>query len=279
MDQLQPFKTLLEYEEGKKIFLTEYLTNIYGDLFLPYDGTKTYVVANFVSSIDGSISLETKGPATVSQISDKNPNDRFLMGLLRALADMIVVAEGTFSASNPLTYDAIYPPYITEYHVLREKLGLRKDHAPIVVVSKGNLEGSHNLFLIPGNVIILTNASGAEKLKTKNIPSHVKIMIGEGEGRLPPSEVLRLLNQIKPNPLVLVEGGPNFFGEFLKQNLINELFLTVAPKIFGRSKDKPRLGLVEGIVFNEHPRQCDLVSIKQAGNFLFLRYKFHETKS
>ncbi len=72
---------------------------------------------------------------------------------------------------------------------------------------------------------------------------------------------------------VLVEGGPTLLGSFLKENLIDEIFLTIAPKIFG-SKTGTTLTLVEGILFPQDKiKKLKLISIKQAKDELFLRYR------
>jgi riboflavin biosynthesis pyrimidine reductase len=71
---------------------------------------------------------------------------------------------------------------------------------------------------------------------------------------------------------VLVEGGPTLLGSFLKENLIGEIFLTIAPKIYG-SQNLTTLNLVEGILFPPDEIKLKLLSVKQIGNELFLRYQ------
>ena len=71
---------------------------------------------------------------------------------------------------------------------------------------------------------------------------------------------------------VLIEGGPTLIGSFLKEKLLDELFITIAPKIYGTS-DKT-LTLVEGILFKPNQiRKLKLISVKKNWNELFLRYK------
>lgn len=72
---------------------------------------------------------------------------------------------------------------------------------------------------------------------------------------------------------ISVEGGSTLLGSFLKENLIDEIFLTIAPKIYGSEKDKT-LSLVEGILFPpEATKKLKLLSIKPIGNEIFLHYK------
>lgn len=72
---------------------------------------------------------------------------------------------------------------------------------------------------------------------------------------------------------VLVEGGPILLGAFLKENLIDEIFLTIAPKIFGNAKDNT-LTLVEGYLFPPKAiKKLLLLSHKQINDELYLRYR------
>ncbi len=72
---------------------------------------------------------------------------------------------------------------------------------------------------------------------------------------------------------ILVEGGPTLLASFLKENLLDEIFLTIAPKIYG-SKPGKTLTLVEGCLFPKKAiKKLTLLSFKKMGNELFLRYK------
>ncbi len=71
---------------------------------------------------------------------------------------------------------------------------------------------------------------------------------------------------------VLVEGGPTLLGSFLKEGLMDEIFLTIAPKIFG-SKPFLTKTLVEGILLPLNKFKLKLISVKKIKNELFLRYR------
>lgn len=72
---------------------------------------------------------------------------------------------------------------------------------------------------------------------------------------------------------VLVEGGSTLLGSFLKQDLIDQIFLTISPKIFGNT-NQLTLTLVEGYLFPpKSTKNLKLLSVKQLGNELYLRYQ------
>ncbi len=71
---------------------------------------------------------------------------------------------------------------------------------------------------------------------------------------------------------ILVEGGPTLLGSFLDKGLIDEVFLTLAPKIYG-SKPFLTKTLVEGILLPPNKFKLKLLSVKQIKDELFLRYQ------
>lgn len=79
---------------------------------------------------------------------------------------------------------------------------------------------------------------------------------------------------------VLVEGGPTLLGSLLKMNLMDEIFLTIAPKIFGSEKNQT-LTLVEGVLFPaDRIKRLKLISVIRVEDELFLRYNVtHESNS
>ena len=70
------------------------------------------------------------------------------------------------------------------------------------------------------------------------------------------------------------------FGQMLRDHLIDELFLTLAPQVAGRSGSTPRLALVEDTAFTvaEAP-WSRLVDLRRSDNHLFARYRFEEGHS
>ncbi len=72
---------------------------------------------------------------------------------------------------------------------------------------------------------------------------------------------------------ILVEGGPTLLASFLKENLMGEIFLTIAPKIYGNVKNRT-LTLAEGYLFpKESIKKLTLLSVKQLESELYLHYK------
>jgi hypothetical protein len=90
---LSAFEVLFE-ADLPSYALPDELRAIYGRLGF----ADRVVYSNFVSSLDGVVTLGS-GVSAGSVISGKNPADRFLMGLLRACADVVVIGAGTMRAT------------------------------------------------------------------------------------------------------------------------------------------------------------------------------------
>ena len=82
--------------------LPEELRILYGgDLRFPSHRDRPYVIGNFVSTLDGVVSFEIPGKSGGGDISGFNEADRFIMGLLRASADAVIVGAGTLREVAP----------------------------------------------------------------------------------------------------------------------------------------------------------------------------------
>ena len=255
-----------------------------GDLqFAPASAGMPYVIGNFVSTLDGVVSYKIKGHAGGSTISGSDPGDRFIMGLLRASADAVMVGARTVHDVSPKGLwipEYTYPnakDFYTEYRLNV----LHKPKYPLVVIvsGTGRLELQRSVFRTPeAGVLIATTAAGQKELigaGAANLPSVRIRALGEDVGgEIGPTEILRCLASEFGVTTLLHEGGPRLFGQFLKAGLVNELFLTLSPQIAGRSPQSSRPAVVEEAEFlPETAPWFQLLSVKQNGEHLYLRYR------
>ena len=87
---LEPLELLYESSAPAASALTPPLARLYGG-GLGFEGPTAY--ANFVTSVDGTVALPGV-PESNALIAGGSEADRFVMGLLRALADVVVVGSG-----------------------------------------------------------------------------------------------------------------------------------------------------------------------------------------
>lgn len=275
---LEPLETLYDPERGFELPLPPELAALYGHFRLPEHPERPYVISNFVTTLDGVVTLAVPGHAGAGDISGFNPHDRMVMGLLRAIADVVIIGEGSLRAEPDHLWTAsyIYPPLAEVYQRLRYVLGKVEPPLTVVVTALGEIDVSLRLFLCGESpVLIVTTSDGFKRLRGSALPSSVKVVVLKGSEVLGAREILEAACKGCPNGVVLVEGGPHLIGGFFAEQQLDELFLTLAPQIAGRDAHHERLGLVAGQTFApEHPLWGTLVGLKRGGSHLFLRYAF-----
>jgi len=224
--------------------------------------------ANFVTSLDGVVAVDDAPP---SAISGKSEADRFVMGLLRACAEAVVIGAGTLRAEprHLWTPAHIHPPLAEAYAELRASLGL--DTVPRLVVLTGSGDVDPSLPAFELGALVVTTEAGARGLRGR-LPSASAVATVPGDG-VGPRDVLSIM-EAEGAGLVLTEGGPTVLASFLSEKLVDDLFLTLSPRIAGRDGNAHRLGLVEGRAFD--PRAlpaAELLGVKRHESHLFLRYR------
>lgn len=254
-----------------------------GDLSFPSAAgqERPYVFANFVTTLDGIVSFDIPGQAGGAEISGRNSGDRFLMGLLRASADAVMVGAGTLAAvgkSGLWTPGFIYPPAAPFYAEYRQSLG--KNGQPLVVVVSGSGEIDLHRDLFETNdvrVLILTTEQGSVRLVESGVGQFASTTVRVLKSQykpLAPSAILSLLKNEFGVKLALHEGGPTFLSSFLREELVDDLFLTLAPQIAGNKRDHPRPGLVSDLEFMPgNAPWLTLLSVKQSESYLYLHYR------
>jgi riboflavin biosynthesis pyrimidine reductase len=257
-----------------------------GDLsFPPAPEKRPYFIANFVSTLDGVVSFNLPGQSEGAQISNWNEEDRFIMGLLRASADAVVVGSGTLRAAGPQASwlpESVYPAGKDLFQKYRTEV-LRKLENPLLVIvtGTGGVDLASALFHTPRTrVLILTTEQGKQRLSQSGSEALASVEVKAlptAEKRISPSAILTLLRQEAGVELLLHEAGPTLFGEFLAGGFMDELFLTVAPQVAGRVAAHQRPGLVANVQFSPAGAPWwKLLSAKRAADYLFLRYQVRD---
>ena len=251
-----------------------------GDLRFPPSGAqRPYVIGNFVSTVDGVVSYEIAGKSGGGDISGFDQSDRFIMGLLRASADAVMVGSGTLHQTAPehlFVADSVCPGAHDLYARYRSE-ALKKTAPPlqVIVSGSGRVDLTRAIFQTPGiRTLIVTAPAGGDLLAASGAGSLVSTEVRRLEGPIiAPASVLELLRAEFGISLLLHEGGPTLFGRFVADGCVDELFLTIAPQVAGRNMQSRRPGFIAGVEFlPETAPWLNIVSVKERGNHLFLRY-------
>lgn len=285
---MQPLRTLYTREPEPNDLLPSTLADLYdGGLAAP-EGTaeRPYVLANFVSTLDGVVSYNRPSEAGGGPISGESEEDHMVMGLLRARADAVIFGAGSLhgDSGHVRTPAFIYPTLADAYTAYRERLGRTGLPLNVVVSGSGQVDLREPTFHQPDlRVLIATTAMGAARLAGESLPPGVEARTVEQSAPAGPpatsvalDALLALLGREYGVRVALTEGGPRLLAGFLAEHLLDELFLTLAPQLAGRDATTSRLALVEGLAFTPASAPWgELVSLKRAGSHLLLRYRFH----
>jgi riboflavin biosynthesis pyrimidine reductase len=234
-----------------------------------------------VSTLDGVVSLQSKGHSGGGDISGFSVQDRMVMGLLRAIADVVIVGAGTLAADpeHLWTPEAICPEFAGDYRQLRMAAAKHAAALNVVVSASGNLDLRRPVFasgLVPA--MIVTTQAGAKRLRKQKPPASVDIRpVRLSAGEIAPGVILNEVTRTNSGKHILIEGGPRLLGSFFAERLVDEQFLTLAPQIAGREAGDGRPGLVMGRTFAPRdPLWGSLIDVRRGTNLLFLRYSFHK---
>ena len=220
------------------------------------------VIANFVSSVDGVVALGT-AEESGHLISGGNEADQFVMGLLRACAGAVLLGAGTFRKSGGHLWhaDHVYPAAAARFAELRRNLGLRPQPPLVLVTATGEIDPAQPALR---DAIVVTTPAGESRLRGQ-LPDTARIVAGPIRLR----EVIELLRS-EGVRVLLSEGGPSLVAQLAEEKLLDELFLTSSPRLFGRWPGDGRKGLIDGLDLRGTP--LELLSARRHGSFLFLRY-------
>jgi riboflavin biosynthesis pyrimidine reductase len=279
---MEPIVTLYEREAAPASTLPASLAQLYGGgLLIPQHAgrDRPYVFANFVETIDGIVSYNAPGQKGGGVISGGNKQDQMVMGILRAEADAVIFGSGSLHEdSGHIRIPAfIFPALAEEYTALRALLG-KRERLPmsVIMTASGRLNLREPTFHTTDlRVLVATTARGYDYLMQQQVPISTEVRIIENsQETVSPRETLRLLAREYGVRMALYEGGPTLLTSFLIEHVVDELFLTLAPQLAGRSESTPRLALLEGHAFQPQDAPwATLLSVKQAGSHLLLRYK------
>ena len=263
---IEPFTVLAEAEDLPRWDAPAELVALYGGA-IGLD--EPCVVANFIESLDGVVAVP-RLPRSHAVIGDESEADRFVLALVRACADAVVVGSGTLLASPKGTWriDRAYPPAAAALAELRARRGRSEQPLVVVVTTGASLDPAHPV--LESGALVLTTDGTASRVRA-SVPGASEVVAVNDAETVDLARALELLRQ-RGCPVVLTEAGPSMFGSLVASQLVDELFLTVSPVLAGRA-DTARLGLVEGVELVPQVRVAGrLRSLRTHGSHLFLRY-------
>ena len=112
-----------------------------GPLVIPLRSDRATILMNFVSTLDGIVALGPGEQAGGAVISGHNEADRFVMALLRAVADVVLMGSGTIAggSSHQWTAEHLHPASAPAFQEWRAALGLAAQPTVVIVTGSGDV--------------------------------------------------------------------------------------------------------------------------------------------
>ncbi|MET8892672.1 pyrimidine reductase family protein [Streptomyces albogriseolus] len=221
------------------------------------EGPAPWLRGNMVSTLDGAAQHEGRSQPISC------PADMRIFGVLRALADVVVVGAETVRREG-------YRPARAraEFAAAREAAG--QGPAPAIAVVSASLDLDFSLPLFTSPVVptlVLTGAAADPERRAAAEKAGARVVVaGEGVGA-DPGRAVRALAELGHTRL-LTEGGPRLLGQLIAADVLDELCLTVSP--MATAGDAQRIAGGHSVT---PPRRFALSSLLEEDGFLFTRYR------
>ncbi len=215
---------------------------------------RPYVVTNFALTLDGRATIGGRSGA----IGDRTDSE--VLQRLRTEVDAVMIGAGTLRVER---YGRLVPDEALRGGRERAE-GLAHDPLAVIVTDTLDLPWDAGLFTVGyGRVLIFTSSEG-------ELPATAtKVRVVRHEGRVDLGRAMATLREERGVRAVLCEGGPHLHANLVAADLVDEMFVTLAPKL--ALNQGP--GLLEDGFGDRGPTALELVWLLAEGAELFARYR------
>jgi len=210
---------------------------------------------NMIASVDGAASVSGRSGAL------GGPADKALFGILRSLADVVLVGAGTMRAE-------MYGPAVLDSAARARRQGWGIAAVPpIAVVTRAcRLDWGSPFFAdAEARPMVITVSSSAAA--DRAAAAEVADVIGAGDDEVDMALAISALGE-RGHDNILAEGGPGIASQLAAAHLLDELCLTVSPMLVGGKARR----ILDGPAVDP-PTSFELANVLTADGYLFLRYR------
>ncbi len=225
---------------------------------------RPFVAINMVMSADGRTVVDGTERGLGSKL------DQRLMRELRVHFDVVMNGGATFRASG--TSARLNDPKLERWRTDR---GMTPSPIASVLTRSGDLPPERRFFTDDGFEAVIYISSAAPDAVRQALESRGRPVVAVPEERAAAAALDHMRRELGASR-VLVEGGATLNGELIQRGLVDEYFLTLAPRIAGGDTAHPAVQW-PGEPTASEIRQLSLIHARPAeSGELFLRYRVRE---
>jgi riboflavin-specific deaminase-like protein len=222
---------------------------------------RPFVLMNMSMTADGKIATTNRAVASFS-----SPRDQTHLLELRATADAVMCGARTVDLN-----EIDLGPGGAEFRRLRRRRGLAEYNLRIVVSGSGSVDPEAELFRRRFSPILVITSGKAGKEKLRQLREVADAVKSFGKSQLDLTRALRWLRTEWNVRRLVCEGGGELNDAMFRAGLVDELHLTLCPRIIG-GRHAPTIAGGIGFEKLANAAQLKLRSARRVGDELFLVY-------
>jgi riboflavin-specific deaminase-like protein len=223
---------------------------------------RPFVFINVATTVDGKLAPENR-----KFVPFGSKRDLDLLYELRAQADAVLMGARTVDSAP-----GHYGPGPAKYRRMRIRRGLPEYNLRVIVSGRGTLSPRSDIFRYRFSpIIVLTSARASVRnlRRLRAVADDVEIF---GDKELDFEAAFRWLEKKWRVKKILCEGGGELNTTLIRKNLIDEIYVTLCPLLFG-GRGAPTMADGDGVTRVEDATKLRIKSFKRLGQELFIVYR------
>ena len=223
---------------------------------------RPFVFLNVATTADGKLA-----PASRQFVPFGSRRDREMMFALRARADAVMTGAVTVETAH-----TTLGPGGSKYRRQRIRRGLNEFNVRVIVSGSASIDPDSPIFKQHDSPLVILTTGRAPARKVAQLRARGAAVEICGKTNLDFRRALELLWEKYGVRTLLCEGGGEVNGALFEAGLVDEIYLTLCPVIFG-GRDAPTLADGKGIGRLADAVKLKIKSMKRVGDELFLVFR------
>ena len=227
----------------------------------PGRAKRPFVFLNVATTADGKLA-----PPNRRFVPFSSKRDQELLHELRTRADAVMAGARTVDSAS-----VTMGPGGKKYREQRLKNGRAEYNLRVVVSGSGSINPRAEIFRHKFSPLIILVTERASHARVQRLEKLGAIVHVSGQTEIDFTAALEWLHREWKVKRLLCEGGGEINDALLRENLVDEIYLTLCPKIFG-GRNAPTLADGVGATSLAAATKLKLKARRRAGDELFLCY-------